>query len=248
MVQFLIFVNLYTMARRANINNDLLRRFERAGSEKRLQNVRNKIAYFLIVCEGEKTEPNYFKSFKNKNVTSYVCEMDIHGEGRNTLGLVKECIKIRENEVAKGKNYDRVWVVFDRDSFKPEHFDNAIKRAKANDIKCAWSNEAFELWYLLHFDSIEHGMRRDEYKTALERRIRKAVPDFVYQKNNPNMYDILEKFGNQKLAIKRAKKLEDLFDDLKYHNHNPRTTVYALVEELNGDSDKLIKELERNKN
>lgn len=244
MVQFLIFVNIYIMARIANINNDLLRKFERDSSEKRLQNVRNKIVYFLIVCEGEKTEPNYFKSFKNREVASYVCEMDIHGEGRNTLGLVNECIKIRDKEISKGKDYDRIWVVFDRDSFKADHFDNAIKRAEANNIKCAWSNEAFELWYLLHFDNIEHGMGRNEYKAALEKRIRLKKPGFVYQKNDPNMYDVLEKFGKQKLAIKRAEALDKLYNDYKYHNHNPRTTVYQLVEELNGSSSKLIKELE----
>lgn len=225
------------------MNPDLLMKFARSGKGKRLQNVRNKVAYFLIVCEGEKTEPNYFKSFKNRDIDSYVCELEIHGEGRNTLGLVKECIKIRDKEISKGKDYDRVWVVFDRDSFKANHFDNAIKRAEANNIKCAWSNEAFELWYLLHFDNIEHAMNRNEYKKALETRIKKKKPEFIYRKNDPDMYDILDKFGDQKLAIKRAIKLETSFSDFKYHDHNPRTTVHLLVNELNGNSKELEKEL-----
>jgi hypothetical protein len=39
---------------------------------------------FLIVCEGEKTEPNYFKSFRvSKKV------VDVHGLGENPSKLVK---------------------------------------------------------------------------------------------------------------------------------------------------------------
>jgi hypothetical protein len=42
----------------------------------------------LIVCEGEKTEPNYFRAFR---VTS-----DIYGEGLETMRLVEEAERINE--------------------------------------------------------------------------------------------------------------------------------------------------------
>ena len=43
--------------------------------------------WFLIVCEGEKTEPNYFRSFPvNKNLI----RLDIKGEGKNTKSLVEK--------------------------------------------------------------------------------------------------------------------------------------------------------------
>ena len=45
---------------------------------------------FLIICEGEKTEPNYFSSFK-VNI-----KVEILGLGRNTLSLVEEAINIWE--------------------------------------------------------------------------------------------------------------------------------------------------------
>ena len=43
---------------------------------------------FLIVCEGEETEPNYFKAFRLSSARVWV-----HGLGFNTDSLVEEVIK-----------------------------------------------------------------------------------------------------------------------------------------------------------
>ncbi len=45
----------------------------------------------------------------------------------------------------------RLWCVFDKDSFSDDNFNQAKKLAENNNIRPAYSNEAFELWYLLHF-------------------------------------------------------------------------------------------------
>ncbi len=242
------------MANIIKIDNADLKRFKRAESKRRKQDIRNKIAYFLIVCEGTKTEPNYFKSFK-KDVRSYVCEADIEGKGESTIKLVTSCIKIREQKEKVGKKYDRVWVVFDRDSFEPVQFNNAITMAEANGIRAAWSNEAFELWYLLHFDKLENGMSRKDYKAKLEEKInariaeirkkKKKKPNFKYKKNDPNMYAIIGEYGDQEQAIKRAKDLLKIHQGTQYHTHNPCTKVYLLIEELNGNSEELKREIEQ---
>ncbi len=53
------------MAKRKEIK-DFNHRFERDESQRgRKVGTRNKRVYFLIVCEGTKTEPNYFSSFEN---------------------------------------------------------------------------------------------------------------------------------------------------------------------------------------
>ena len=46
---------------------------------------------FLIVCEGEKTEPNYFRSFRVLTAT-----VRVEGAGMNTLSLIKETIRLKE--------------------------------------------------------------------------------------------------------------------------------------------------------
>ena len=104
--------------------------------------------YFLIVCEGEKTEPNYFKSFPKK-IGKYVYNIEFEGGGISTLKVVEKAIELRNDSKQK---YDRVWAVFDRDSFNANSFNSAILKAKANNIGCAWSNEAFELWFYCIFN------------------------------------------------------------------------------------------------
>ncbi len=53
------------------------------------------------------------------------------------------------------------------------------------------------------------------------------------------MYALLEKYGNQNLAIRYARKLSEEIKGEAFANYNPITEVYKLVEELNGKSEKL---------
>lgn len=51
------------MARKIKIPNERLKRFGRE-EQKRKKDIRKKRKFYLIVCEGEKTEPNYFQGLK----------------------------------------------------------------------------------------------------------------------------------------------------------------------------------------
>lgn len=105
---------------------------------------------FLIVCEGEKTEPNYFRRFR---VPKKV--VDVRGLGDSTLSLVERTIGLMQDQ-----EYNQVWCVFDRDSFPAVRFNAAIEKARANDVRVAYSNEAFEIWYLLHFHYYDTALTR----------------------------------------------------------------------------------------
>ncbi|MEA2013420.1 MAG: RloB family protein [Verrucomicrobiota bacterium] len=122
--------------------------------------------------------------------------------------------------------YDKVWVVFDRDSFPPSDFDNAVHSANANNFGCACSNEAFELWYLLHFEFRNTGMSRTEYKDVLSKYLGEK-----YKKNDPDMYRKLEK--NQEKTIKNSTKLLARHNGTTPSKSNPTTQVHLLVQELN---------------
>ncbi|MGQ2984093.1 RloB family protein [Flavobacterium sp.] len=237
------------MANIIKIDNSVLKRHKRNENKKRKENTKELRVYFLIICEGEKTEPNYFRSFKS-NVMPFVYTIDAQGEGSNTLDLVNRTIKARDNS---SQQYDSVWAVFDKDSFPSANFNSAIKLAEKNNIKTGWTNEAFELWYLLHFQFRNTGMSRADYKKNLEAEVNKAIKErskakkvnpFIYEKNSENMYDILEKYGNQAQAIKWAAKLLSNFTCENYATHNPCTKIHLLVEELNGKSVALNKEIE----
>ena len=56
---------------------------------------------FLIICEGENTEPDYFNAFR---LTS--ANIKVIGQGISTIGLVQKAIRIKEDERYKGNSYD----------------------------------------------------------------------------------------------------------------------------------------------
>ncbi len=223
------------MARKEKIDNALLKRFARQESSRK-QNILTKRRFFLIVCEGSKTEPNYFKGLE-KNLPPGVVntiELAIEGEGHNTLTVIHDALKAKERIEKQGRIIDEVWAVFDRDSFPEEHFNSAIFKGQAVNVSCAWTNEAFELWYLLHFQLFQHGMSRADYRGVIERELsRKLGQAYTYQKNSEDMYLLLQRHGDIEQAIKRAKKLESEFGDrTDYANHNPCTKVHMLIEKL----------------
>ena len=78
----------------------------------------------------------------------------------------QEAERLQKAGKEQGKRYNQVWCVFDMDSFKA-HFSNAISSAKAKEFKVAYSNEAFELWYLLHFSFHDADLSRQQYGEKL---------------------------------------------------------------------------------
>ncbi|MCB8950790.1 MAG: RloB domain-containing protein [Ardenticatenales bacterium] len=190
-------------------------RRNRHGLQRR-QNRRNLRKTFLIVCEGSKTEPNYFEGFRVPREI-----YDVKGMGDNTIRLVREAIKLKEQG-----NYDQVWVVMDKDDFPVDHFNGAIEMARAKNICVAYSNEAFELWYLLHFDYHNTAVSRRTYRERLSKRL-----GFSYEKNNPRMYELLE--DRQPVAMQNARRLLDVYSgNSRPAYDNPSTTVHLLVEQL----------------
>ncbi|MCA9397511.1 RloB domain-containing protein [candidate division WWE3 bacterium] len=117
------------------------------------------------------------------------------------------------------------WVVFDRD----EHvgYNEAIEKGRANNINVAFSNESFELWYVLHFDYLQTALGRDKLNEKLTKLIGRR-----YEKNM-DIYSIIK--DREPEAIKNAKKLEKMHDANginSFQNRAPSTTVFELVERL----------------
>ena len=171
----------------------------------------------LIVCEGAKTEPKYFEGFRIKSA-----RVKVVGYGGNTISVVEEAIRIRDSF---GNPFKFIWCVFDRDSFPKARFNAALSLAARNNISVAYSNEAFELWYLLHFNFYNTATSRDSYKHQLTQQLGRP-----YLKNDDNIYfDLLHLQGT---AIRNAKRLIALYSPSSPYEDNPSTTVFKLVEQL----------------
>ena len=207
-------------------------RREAKASKKRKENVREKLVRFLIVCEGTKTEPHYFEALI-KNYISTVREVTIEGEGRATVALVDRTLEIKQElERKNAMSFDRVWVVFDKDDF--DDFNDAIKKANELGFHSAWTNEAFELWYYLHFEYLDTGIGRADYIKKLEEAFKEKLGDshFEYKKGNPDIYSLLQQYGREDLAKRFAQQLRGLYTGTDYAAHKPCTMVDKLVEEL----------------
>lgn len=187
----------------------------RKGYRERTINRREVRQRFLIVCEGGKTEPNYFRQFRVPGLV-----IDVEGFGLDPRQLVDEAVtQSRKDE------YDQVWCVFDRDDWPVDNFNGALSSARAREIRVAWSNEAFELWYLLHFHYHDTAIPRSEYMTRLGSLLGRA-----YRKNRSDMYT--ELFDKMDVALKNAERLFDQYHPSNPAQDNPSTTVHLLVMEL----------------
>ncbi len=209
----------------------------------RRQGSRPKRRNILIVCEGEKTEPNYFEAFRKTLVGGEGDRVEVVGIGENTLNLVEKAKKIVEERSRSEKPpFYYVWLVFDKDDFPNEHFDNAINLiAQENQKFCsgktphwyaAWSNEAFELWYILHFqEALGGALPRTSMCTLLSNYFREYLTiNDGYKKNDPHLFSLLRPFMN--VAIQRAERSFTQWENTLPHKCNPATRVFELVKLL----------------
>jgi RloB-like protein len=192
---------------------------EKDSTRKRSTEKRQAHPVVLIVSEGSKTEPNYFRKFPVKNLT-----VKIRGIGQNTKSVVAEAIRLN-----KEQDYTAVWCVFDRDSFPAKNFNDALEMAKKHHISVAWSNECFELWYILHFKYVDSSLSRSTYEKQLS-----DVLGEDYDKASLFMYEKLKE--NQEFAIKMADMLYNSYSPHHPVDDNPCTTVQDLVRFLNQHS------------
>ena len=155
--------------------------------------------------------------YRKNFITLKVECVNVIGKGRNTESLVEYTKKIRDNAII---GYGNIWCVFDKDSFKAEQFNGAITKAKNESINVAWSNEAIELWFLLHFEYINSGITRTQYIDKLNNHFKTyKINNGKYCKNLTNIYDILENYGSYAKAVSFAKKLEKLHAELCFASY-----------------------------
>ena len=189
-------------------------------------------ANYLIVCEGEQTEPNYFKGLKKKINEKYSNKVDIikpeikiRGTGKNTMDLVNYTEKFINHE---NKEYGQVWVVFDKDDYSDNQFDEAIKKC---DYNVAWSNQNFELWLLSHLKPVTNYISKDNILKELNKEFQKNGLG-EYKKNDENIFKKITSGDKLSNAIDNCKSMEKINENANSSQRNPMTKVYKIVEGL----------------
>jgi RloB-like protein len=109
---------------------------------------------YLIVCEGTKTEPQYFRELLDDlHIQPQVVRV-APNDGASPDRVVVHALALYEDDAASGDSYDTVYCVFDRDNHTT--FDAAVQRTKGlrtagQPLVAITSTPCFEVWLLLHF-------------------------------------------------------------------------------------------------
>lgn len=188
---------------------------------------------FYIITNGKRTEYNYFTLLKSKKS---IYDVKVEFTNSDPYGLVEYARQYVPES-------NQVWVVFDVDnSYKEGRLEAAIRLAEKNKVKYAFSNLAFEVWLIDHFQKCNQYLDTDGHKRILDKHLSEQKVGLKYDKADET---VLEKYfvPNYEIAVDNAKAVFQTM--MKEHvekcgensrppiwNWNSCTTVYKLVEAL----------------
>ncbi|GGW97915.1 RloB family protein [Alteromonas halophila] len=194
---------------------------------------------FRIFCEGEKTEPQYFRAL-----------IDDLFPGKRNLVVVEDCKPNTPREIVEtaaqsrkvGHANDVVWVVYDREAvnkYPHQLHKDASDLAKSNDIGVAISNICFEYWLLLHFEQTDaqYGSYADLIKNSNLKEHFSAL-GLDYDKATPQIYetikDSLDKAMRRATITRRNSHQAAEQGKQLPHYLNPFVNIDELINEMRG--------------
>lgn len=207
--------------RKAKTKSDLVRKNKN----------RQRMKKILIVCEGEKTEPEYFNDlikFHRLTTASIKVTGDCGSSPTSVVNYAKELFKA---ESEKNEPYDCVYCVFDKDSHAD--YQAALSQLDSLHPKGIFvtinSVPCFEFWLLLHFTYSRKAFANTKRKSCgaqMLDELKKFFPN--YEKRQTGVFTIL----NNKLpdALKNCERAnKSAFDE---GSDNPTSKIDFLVKEL----------------
>jgi hypothetical protein len=185
----------------------------------------------LIVCEGQKTEPNYFQEiveWYKLNTANVTVDGSCDSSPKSVF---ERAFELWEEENKIGNPYDRVYCVMDKDSH--ETYDQTLRRISSktpkNTFYAAQSIPCFEYWLLLHFRYTTKpyaAKGNSSIGNEVEKDLKSVMPE--YEKGSQNIFSSL--YDKLEFAKKNAARV--LQYALDNQTDNPSTHVHKLVEYL----------------
>lgn len=191
----------------------------------------------LIVSEGSRTEPNYFREIRSA-FRLHTANVEVRPSelGTAPIQVVQYAKELFENgdrhKNIQQRAFEQIYAVFDRDDHGSYHdalaLSEQLNGKLRNDARqpvvfqAIASVPSFELWLLLHYEDIQIPLHRDEVMSRLKRHI----PG--YEKGSGTAYAIT----NEHLAVAtaRAERLAQRFSART--DPEPFTAIAELVQRL----------------
>lgn len=207
------------------------RRSRKVSDLARRQQRREPYAKVLIICEGEKTEPNYFNELKSHYGLNSA-NIEVSGKcGSDPLSVLSYAQQRYREESDARDPFDRVYCVFDKDAHP--NYSKAIQLISNMRTKGVYlastSVPCFEYWLLLHFNyttkpflALPNNSSANQVLTELKR----YMPD--YEKGASNIFGQLI----DKLAFAQSNAIRALQAADSAGTDNPTTHIHELVDFL----------------
>ena len=184
----------------------------------------------LIVCEGEKTEPEYLKALRKACDLNPANVKIVSADGNDPVSIVREAIETYHSNF---NEFDKVFCVFDRDGHV--NYQQALDRVansplgRRGILTAITSVPCFEIWILLHYAYSSAPVTASGGRSACDNvvaAIHRHLPE--YEKAFGDAFEKLAPMLDT--AITHA-------DWLAVHNRdtgsdNPATKVHELVKYL----------------
>jgi len=137
--------------------------------------VRNYRKLYIIVPEGEETEPEYFRLFMREG-TSFRLQILSRKKSSAPLEVFNRARQyFRQNKLRKT---DSVWLILDRDAWSEETLNTVWEKCQKYDFKIGVSNPCFEYWLLLHFENGKHITTARNCRD----RLKQYIPEYTKKK------------------------------------------------------------------
>ncbi|MBK6622687.1 MAG: RloB domain-containing protein [Saprospirales bacterium] len=138
--------------------------------------------FFIILCEGQNREPDYFRFFDGMSSRVKVVPVESVEGNSSPSRLVANAIE-KEEELDARADKDRLWFVIDTDRWRNQIHDIRQECSQRPHWEVAQSNPCFEVWLYFHAKSalpaLEHLDRCNNWKPHLPNVIKGGFnPDF----------------------------------------------------------------------
>ncbi|MER1984552.1 MAG: RloB family protein [Solibacillus sp.] len=171
----------------------------------------------LIYCEGE-TERIYFEQMKILKRSKMV-SVKIKNVKRSAIKLAQHAYRDSSYQP-----FDEVWIVFDKDDLTDWQLEEVNEFCTRHNIHIGYTNEAFELWLLLHFEKID---------------VTKVYPRALLNEKMEGYLDVARYFRNKgnaeviaPIALRHEVAMKNCHEMMRERNHESRDNPYCNLNEM----------------